>query len=183
MITFLIKWSIILRRHSHAPFAAHHLQSLGFSNQYSMARRKLPNAGALQHFLIEIYQGNNQERRVTRRSTPFLKGWSGFLTSRCWENILQSQITQVISCPSSTTRALKTFKSIVVKWFAINLHTTDCSAPGSSVHGTFPARILKWIAISYSRGSSQPKDPMYVSFISCIGRQILYLWATCELEI
>ena len=32
----------------------------------------------------------------------------------------------------------------------------DCSPPGSSVHGTFQARILEWVAISFSRGSSPP---------------------------
>ena len=32
----------------------------------------------------------------------------------------------------------------------------DCSPPGSSVHGIFQARILKWIAIPFSKGSSQP---------------------------
>ena len=32
-----------------------------------------------------------------------------------------------------------------------------CSLPGSSVHGVFQARILEWVAISFSRGSSQPK--------------------------
>ena len=34
----------------------------------------------------------------------------------------------------------------------------DCSPSGSSVHGIFQARILEWIAISYSRGSFQPRD-------------------------
>ena len=34
----------------------------------------------------------------------------------------------------------------------------DCSLPGFSVHGTFQAILLEWIAISYSRGSSQPRD-------------------------
>ena len=34
----------------------------------------------------------------------------------------------------------------------------DCSPPGSSVHGVFQARILEWVAISSSRGSSQPRD-------------------------
>ena len=33
----------------------------------------------------------------------------------------------------------------------------DCSLPGSSVHGIFQARILEWVAISISRGSSQPR--------------------------
>ena len=32
------------------------------------------------------------------------------------------------------------------------------SPPGSSVHGIIPARILEWVAVSYSRGSSQPRD-------------------------
>ena len=50
----------------------------------------------------------------------------------------------------------------------------DCSPPGSSVHGTLQARILEWVVISSSRGSSQPRDQTYVSYISCIGRQILY---------
>ena len=34
----------------------------------------------------------------------------------------------------------------------------DCSLPGSSTHGIFQARVLEWVAISFSRGSSQPRD-------------------------
>ena len=44
----------------------------------------------------------------------------------------------------------------------------DCSLPGSSVHGVFQARILEWVAISYSRGSSQPRDRTSLSCVSCI---------------
>ena len=40
---------------------------------------------------------------------------------------------------------------------------TDCSLPGLSVHGILQARILEWIAISYSKGSSQPRDQIYIS--------------------
>ena len=54
----------------------------------------------------------------------------------------------------------------------------DCNPPGSPVHGIFQARILKWVAISYSRGSSQPRDQSCVSYISCIGRWNVYHWAT-----
>ena len=54
----------------------------------------------------------------------------------------------------------------------------DCSLPGSSVHGIFQARIREWVAIPFSRGSSQPRDWTHISFISCIGRQILYQCAT-----
>ena len=50
----------------------------------------------------------------------------------------------------------------------------DCSPLGSSVHGILQARILEWVAISSSRGSSQLRDPTCVSCMSCIGRHILY---------
>jgi len=39
----------------------------------------------------------------------------------------------------------------------------DCSPPGSSVHGILQARILEWVAISFSRGSSQPRDQTHIS--------------------
>ena len=41
----------------------------------------------------------------------------------------------------------------------------DSSLPSSSVHGIFQAIVLEWIAISFSRGSSQPRDRTQVSFI------------------
>ena len=54
----------------------------------------------------------------------------------------------------------------------------DCGLPGSSVHGIFQARILEWIAISFSRGSSPAKDQTRVSWVSGIGRPVLYHWTT-----
>ena len=44
----------------------------------------------------------------------------------------------------------------------------DCSPPGSSVHGILQVRILEWVAMPSSRGSSQPRDRTYISYISCI---------------
>ena len=40
----------------------------------------------------------------------------------------------------------------------------DCSPPGSSVHGILQARILEWVAISFSKGSSWPRNQTYVSY-------------------
>ena len=54
----------------------------------------------------------------------------------------------------------------------------DCSLTGSSVHGIFQTRILEWFAIFASRGSSRPRDRAHLFCVSCIGRQILYHWAT-----
>ena len=53
----------------------------------------------------------------------------------------------------------------------------DCSLPGCSVHGILQARILEWVAISFSRGSSKPRDRTWVSHIA--GR-CFTLWATRE---
>ena len=57
----------------------------------------------------------------------------------------------------------------------------DYSLPGSSVCGIFQARILEQIAISFSKGSSQPRDWTHVSYASYIGRQILYHWVTWKI--
>ena len=43
----------------------------------------------------------------------------------------------------------------------------DCSPWGFFVHGIFQARILEWVAISYARGSSRPRDQTHISCISC----------------
>ena len=43
----------------------------------------------------------------------------------------------------------------------------DFSPPGSSVHGVLQARILKWVALPFSRGSSQPRDWTTISCFSC----------------
>ena len=53
-----------------------------------------------------------------------------------------------------------------------------CSPPGSSVHGISQARILEWAAIYLTRGSSWVKDWTHVSYMSCIGWQVLYHWAS-----
>ena len=71
---------------------------------------------------------------------------------------------------------------IVVAVLVVQLSPTLCnpmdhSPPGSSVHGILQARILEWVAISSSRGSSWPRDR---TCISCIGRWSLYPWTTWE---
>ena len=59
----------------------------------------------------------------------------------------------------------------------------DCSPPGSSVHGIRQARMLVWVAMPSSRGSSQPRGRTCISFISCIGRQVLITRATWETQL
>ena len=80
---------------------------------------------------------------------------------------LNSQPTAQYSCVHTQSR--------LTLWDSM-----DCSLPGSSVHGIFLARILEWVAIFYSRGSSQSMDWTFIPYVSCIVRQISYHCATCE---
>ena len=68
------------------------------------------------------------------------------------------------------------------KWSEVKLCPTlcdpmDCSLLGSSIHGIFQARVLEWVAIYFSRGSSWPRDGTCVSRI--VGRHFT-VWATRE---
>ena len=53
----------------------------------------------------------------------------------------------------------------------------NCSLPRSSIHGIFQARVLEWVAISFSRGSSWPRD---WTLVSCIVGRCFTIWATRE---
>ena len=55
----------------------------------------------------------------------------------------------------------------------------DCSSPDSSVHGILQTRILEWVAIPFSRGSSQPRDQTPVF---CIAGRFFTVWATREAQ-
>ena len=62
-----------------------------------------------------------------------------------------------------------------LKWLnSSSSSSMDYSPPVSSVHGIFQARILEWVAMPSSMGSSQPRDWTHVSYVCCIGGQILY---------
>ena len=53
----------------------------------------------------------------------------------------------------------------------------DCSLPGSSVHGILQSRILEWVTISSSRGSSWLEDGVPVSCVSCVAGKFFASWA------
>ena len=63
-------------------------------------------------------------------------------------------------------------------WLCDSMH---CSLTDSSVCGIFQARLLESVAMPFSRGSSWPRDRILIFYVSCIGRQVLYLcpmWET-----
>ena len=81
------------------------------------------------------------------------------------ENSLSLNLSSILYC-SVLLRACQ------VTWSCLTLpNPMDCSPPGSSVHGLLQARILEWVAMPSSRGSSRHRDGTQVC---CTGRQVLY---------
>ena len=64
---------------------------------------------------------------------------------------------------------------LVMQWCPALCDPMDCSPPGSSVHGIFQARILEWVAISFSMESSWPR---LWTWVSCITGRLFTYWAT-----
>ena len=88
-----------------------------------------------------------------------------------YQNFFLLKISSIQRTPH--LKYLKWSRSVV----SDSLRPVDCSPPSSSVHGILQARILEWVAISFSRGSSRPRDWTQVSHIA--GRRF-NLWATRE---
>ena len=118
--------------------------------------KPLPDSGLHKTFL-------KQQRLTQRRSAKKSGGGQSFL--QCWRCLLCSW----------TLRATRHI-CVLNHFSRVRLSATvrTVSPPVSSVHGTLQARILEWVAMPSSRGSSQPKDQTHISCVSCTGRQVLY---------
>ena len=73
------------------------------------------------------------------------------------------------------SKSLRVYACMLSRLFA----TSDCSPRGFPVHEILQVRILEWVVISYSRGSSRPRDWTHI----CIGRQVLYPCTTWEVSL
>ena len=104
----------------------------------------------------------------------------------CWKANMSKNIT-LMSLPSCLkwsivnikmvylgNHLLSMLKCINPPVISNSLYPMDCSPPGSSVHGSLQARILEWVAISFSRGSSQSRDRTSVSHMAC---RFFTVWA------
>ena len=110
---------------------------------------------------------------------PLSMGFSG---QECWSGLTLlprgdlpdpgiepgSPALQADSLPSELPASQKTttMKVLVIQPRPDLCNHMDYNLPGSSVHGILQARILEWVAIPFSRGSSQPRDPTHISFIA-----------------
>ena len=127
-------------------------------NNRSLSRSHAPSKwiSEIHTTLDEIWHFQNRRLRTQRKHTSSVKVE--------WEASINK---------SSAMIAPRDIQTLVL----IRVFEVDCSPPGSSVHGILQPRILEWVAISFSRGSSQPRDRTQVSHIK--GRRF-NLWATRE---
>ena len=119
----------------------------------------------------------NAGRKIKKSLSPVFL----FSRSEKWSPERQSNLPEVIQQMAEVGFRLSiSFFSHTCYCLVAKLHLTllrPHGLPDSSDPGISQARILEWVVISFSRGSSQPRDQ---TFISCIGRRILYHWATRE---
>ena len=83
----------------------------------------------------------------------------------CGQTTLPTAICLLLECESEVAQSCPTL-----------CDPMDYSPPGSSIHGILQARILEWVAMPSSRGSSQPRDQTFIFYFFCIGRWVLYNW-------
>ena len=105
-------------------------------------------------------------------------------TKKFWRLDVQKSmsVNTLMNCTLKIVKIVN-FISAPCVYICAQLCLTLCDPidlPGSSVHGIFQARILGWIAISSSRGSSQPRNQNCVSCISCIDRFFFFINCTSE---
>ena len=114
---------------------------------------------------IEGAQGTLAQRLCLWLSSAFLfRAWD-FSQAKS-ESLWSEQMVHLCSCMHA-----KSLQSCPTLYGPMNYNP-----PGSSVHGILQARILEWVAMPSSRGSSRPRDWTWVSYVSRIGGWILYHW-------
>ena len=117
--------------------------------------------------LVEV--GPNYKNNISQ--LPLNIGWS--------HDIALVNKMHVAFCMKYFICTLWKTKRVVVWWFSY----PDCSLPDTSVHGISQARILEWIAISFSRGTLRPKDQTQcpvLQAVFCIAGGCFTDWATRE---
>jgi len=118
----------------------------------------------LEWVAIPFSRKSSQPRNPTQVSCNAGRFFSVWVTREAPKEVVVPNIMQLFCCCCLVAQPCPTLCDCV-----------NCSPPGFPVHGIHQARILEWVDLSFSRGSSLFRDQIC---IACLGRQILYLWAT-----
>ena len=128
------------------------------------------NTGVGCHFLLQCVKVKSLSR-VRHSATPWTAAFQvplsmGFSRQEYWSGVPLPYPTATMEFLKQLKVELlyvhtKSFQSCSTLWDPMN-----CSPPGLSIHEIVQARILKWVTIFFSRGSSSPRDRTYISYIS-----------------
>ena len=151
---FYLFYTLVLIQYHTMKFIAKSFTALTISSSYNLASIFFWHIHPLSFLNSYLLSGTKKCSGLVGYIT-----WSGLTISHFYNDPLffslsESEVAQ--SCPTLCD-------------------PMDCSLPGSSLHGILQARVLEWVAISFSRGSSRPRDRTRVSLIP--GRRF-NLWAT-----
>ena len=102
---------------------------------------------------------------------PLFTGWTGWGGDDCSFLLQRPKSSKNGCCLEKKGKKRKWSCSVV----ADSCNPKDHSPPGSFIHGIFQARALEWVAISFSRGTSRPRDRTWVSLIAGM---CFTVWAT-----
>ena len=123
------------------------------------------------------------DKVLSSQSYGFSSGhvWMWEMYSLCQQSDIKKKLTDQMAILLASTP--KPWSEVLVVHLCPTLgDPMECSPPGSSVHGIFHARILEWVAIYFSRGSSWPRDQTQVScttgrfFTKWAMREALWMW-------
>ena len=132
---------------------------------------------------LPVYHGDSPHRPVCWLwSGPSVYMWTSSQDSNSLKADSESNTPSSCLSMSKLSECTYIYKlEVVVTQSCPTLYyPMDCSPPGSSVHRISQARILEWVAISFSRGSSWPWDWTWDFSVSSFGRGILYHRTTWE---
>ena len=123
----------------------------------------------------------NHKQGGTQKGHPLLSHTVVWCSDWVWKQTTRAKTTAVslLTLWSWETYSMS-LSSFAVCFAVLNHVSLFCNPTVLCVHGIFQSRTLKWVAISYSRGSSWPRDRTCVSQVSCIGSWILYHCTTWE---
>ena len=135
-------------------------QHLESKSQHTQHQKGLRRSWVLKY----AGEGQSEEHVVKKKCQGMTWNWVGTV-----KRMVQRERKVTGKCDSWVCCVLSRFSCCLILCDPMN-----CSPPGSSVREILQARILECVAISYSRGSSPPRDRTRISNVSCIGRQVLY---------
>ena len=144
----------------------------GITNSMDMSLSKLPELVLDREAWYVAVHG-------VAKSQTWLSDWTELIRPLLVFPFTLAEFNSEIQEPILTLYFIQALFSEVAQSCLTLYNPVDCSLPGSSLHGILQAEILEWIAISFSRGSSQPREQTWVS---CIAGRHFNLWITREAQ-